>query len=591
MTGEIAQTRAPRKPARLQCQLRAGDAVWPAHTTNISQTGVALRTRTGGKDALAPGDAIELALTVDADTTLEVRATIAWIDPSEIDFDGARVLGVGARFDEGPATRALLGHVEAFSHAILLLHDDAAYAKIFDGALGSRFRTIHSRSIVDALERLVYENISVIVCDESMPFPGPADFLKTVLECFPMAPWMRVVTGTAPNAEALHALINDARVFHFLAKPFGQEHLLTCLHSAVHSYTISADNAALKSELERTNLRLQRENAYLRKRVAKDDDERRLLGKSPAFLATLDDLQRVAAFDTTVHLSGETGTGKELAARALHQDSTRSKAPFVAHSCGGLTETLMQSALFGHKRGAFTGADRDRMGVFQEADKGTIFLDEVAELTPQTQVMLLRALQEREVLPVGATRPEKVDVRIVSATHKDLRAEVAAGRFREDLYYRLVVVRVKMPALRERPGDVVLLAQHFLERFCSQYNKPMPMFSDGVLQMLERYAWPGNVRELENEVERLIVMARAGEPLTSAMLSPAIRGGEPEAITLPRASDDLQNVGLFEAVSAFERRVLADTLERCAGNRSAAAKALKLPRQTLVDHLKRLGLS
>jgi DNA-binding NtrC family response regulator len=299
-----------------------------------------------------------------------------------------------------------------------------------------------------------------------------------------------------------------------------------------------------------------------------------------------------------VHIAGETGTGKELAARALHDGGPRAKAAFIAQNCGGMAESLLQSTLFGHKKGAFTGADRDHLGVFREADGGTLFLDEVAELPATVQVSLLRVLQNHEITPLGSGRSEKVSVRVVSATHKDLRQEVAAGRFREDLYFRLVVVTVLLPPLRERVGDIPLLARHLLDAQCRRYDIDVPGFESAAMAALENYPWPGNVRELENEIERLVVLAQPGQSIARASLSPHIltfAGDAPQTSRDreqpdPYAAISEGGLSLDQVVERFERQLLVRALRQHDSNQSLTAKTLKVPRQTLISRLKKLGL-
>jgi two-component system, NtrC family, response regulator HupR/HoxA len=570
--------RALRRHVRVHCQVRAGQRVFDAVTTNVSESGVALRARLPRDSAPVPGDSIEIEPNIEDRTPL--RAVVVWSDAGEQDIDGAEVCGIGARFADSAPVAALITHADLTQHAVLLVCTDPVFIDDATRWLDGIARVLVARTLADAMNLLLSDSISAIVCDESMPYPGASDFLATVRECFPRAPWVRVVTGSVPDTTQLTELINVARVFHFFHKPIEGKDFRASMQLAINQSELAVDNDALRAEIERTNQRLERENAYLRRRVSHSEPSR-MLGQAPAFLEVMRDLERVASFDTTVHLSGETGTGKELAARAIHAASRRAGGPFVVQNCGGMTETLLQSALFGHKRGSFTGAERDRPGVFQEANGGTLFLDEVAELAPQTQAMLLRALQSGEVVPVGATKPERVNVRIVSATHKDLREEVQAGRVREDLFYRLVVVELHMPALRERPEDVRVLAQHFYDELCQRYGRTIEKLDDAVLNRLSQHAWPGNIRELENEIERLVVMqVSSGRVVKSLPASPPI-------ITkaLPPSTRKLS-----ERVAEFEAQILQEALVAHHGNKSQAAKALGIPRQTLLDHLKRRGV-
>ena len=313
---------------------------------------------------------------------------------------------------------------------------------------------------------------------------------------------------------------------------------------------------------------------------------RPILGRSESLRETLRQMERVARTQTTVLLTGETGTGKELAARFVHAYSTRAGKVFSAINCGALPENLLESELFGHKKGAFTGAVRDHAGLFEACDGGTVFLDEIGEVSTAVQVRLLRVLQEREVQPVGATRPQKVDVRIVAATNRDLQAEVSAGRFREDLYYRLAVFPVRLPALRERKGDIELLAERFREAAAARHGKRVPGFTAEAMECLSRCPWPGNVRQLEHEIERAVIMAQDAEPISVVDLSAAVTGGT-RMPTTPLTERELPVGPLHEVMEQLERRVVARCLADHGGNRTRAAQALGISRQALQAKLAR----
>jgi len=327
--------------------------------------------------------------------------------------------------------------------------------------------------------------------------------------------------------------------------------------------------------LARSAAELRAENTSLRSVAAMP---RPIVGESASLLRVLKQIERVGRTTSTVLITGETGTGKELAARYVHATSKRSDKPFVAVNCGALPEELLNSELFGHKKGAFTGADRDRKGLFEAADGGTIFLDEIGEVTAAVQVRLLRVLQEREVQPVGGREPKKVDVRVVAATNRDLQAEVAKGGFREDLYYRLAVFPVQLPALRDRQGDVELLANRFRESACARYDCCVGGFSPDAIRALVNYRWPGNIRQLEHEVERAVIMAGDGEHITSEDLSPTIVG---ERAVRQHTGADLPSGRLKVVMAELEERVIRRCLEENGGNRTRAAKDLGISRQAL----------
>jgi transcriptional regulator with PAS, ATPase and Fis domain len=322
------------------------------------------------------------------------------------------------------------------------------------------------------------------------------------------------------------------------------------------------------------------------RRHAAPDPGEPLLGHSPAMQAVLRLVEKVAASDATVLIQGESGTGKELIARAIHFRGARARKPFVVQNCSALNDNLLETALFGHVKGAFTGAVRDHRGLFEVAHGGTFFLDEVGDMSPALQVKLLRVLQEGVVTPVGGTSPTVVDVRVVAATHKELERMVARGEFRDDLYYRINVVKVTVPPLRERIEDVPLLAEHFLRRH-ARAPRGAPRLAEEALAALMRWAWPGNIRELENEIERMLVLARDLEVLPVELLSPRLRDGRGGGGDGERPEGERT---LREAVVAAERDAIQRGLARTRGNRSLLARELGVSRASLIAKIKRYGL-
>ncbi|MBI1813441.1 MAG: sigma-54-dependent Fis family transcriptional regulator [Deltaproteobacteria bacterium] len=312
-------------------------------------------------------------------------------------------------------------------------------------------------------------------------------------------------------------------------------------------------------------------------------------GNHPVMEKLLSIAHRVATTDSTVMISGESGTGKELVARYIHANSKRASNPFIAVNCGAIPPELLESEMFGHERGAFTGAIGTRMGMFQLANGGTIFLDEIGEMTSQLQVKLLRVLQDREIRPVGADRTVKVDVRVVAATNRELSVEVEKGRFREDLFYRLQVIPLLIPPLRERRSDIPILVQHFLEKHnAKRQGSAAPVrVSDEALVHLWEYDWPGNVRELENLVERLVILSDDGI-IHIQQLPPNIRSFISEK-KIPRPTLTEEGIDLNQAVEEFEYRLIDEALRRTKGNKQAAARLLGLKRTTLVAKLRRKG--
>ena len=314
-----------------------------------------------------------------------------------------------------------------------------------------------------------------------------------------------------------------------------------------------------------------------------------LVGHSRQMIELYMEIARVAAYRSTVLIIGESGTGKELVARAIHAHSPRAQQHFVAVNCGALTETLLEAELFGHTKGSFTGAVADKKGLFEEAEGGTLFLDEIGETSPALQVKLLRALQESEVRRIGSSKPVKVDVRVVAATNRNLEDEVKAGRFREDLYYRLSVITLRVPPLRERREDIPLLAHHFLQRACHETGKRVTLAEDA-LETLRQYAWSGNVRELENTIEHAVLHAR-GAVITPDDLPARVRGQEPQTPlpSVPALSEAQFFAGL-PSLEELERRYLVYVLEAVAGNRTKAAEVLQIDRRTLYRMAERFKL-
>ena len=367
-----------------------------------------------------------------------------------------------------------------------------------------------------------------------------------------------------------------------LIRPFGNEQLELALDRTLES-------AALRREVRDLRQRLD-ERSLLDRVVTRDARMLRLFKT----------VRAVASARTTVLITGESGTGKSLLARALHAASDRADRPFVEINCGALPETLLESELFGHAKGAFTGAVRDRPGKFEEASGGTVFLDEIGTATPALQVRLLRVLQERVVERVGESRSREVDVRIVLATNADLQNEVAAGNFREDLYYRICVVHLEVPPLRDRPDDVVLLAQHFLAKYRDEHDRRDLVFGREALACMTDYGWPGNVRQLENVVERAVLLGE-GDRISPLDLPDDLHGAShaPTTVTPQRtaAVAPIQELGLEKPVQPLkkaleepERQILAHALRACGGNRTRAAAALDINRSTLHAKIRRYGL-
>ena len=351
------------------------------------------------------------------------------------------------------------------------------------------------------------------------------------------------------------------------------------------SASLAIANAELIARLSLARAELRKENQYLRGRERARSGDIRIVGESRAMAELLRQLDKVVDTRVSVLIEGETGTGKELIAASVHYRSKRKDKLFVAQNCAAFPENLLESELFGHKRGAFTGATDEKKGLFEIADGGTLFLDELGELPLSLQAKLLRALQEGEIRPIGATQSKQVNVRIVAATNKNLEAEVKAGRFREDLYYRLKVFPIRVPPLRERRDDIAPLAVFFLERYAREMGKSVPGFAQETLELLSAYDFPGNVRELENEVQRLVIQADDGAFLTPELLSPRVRQIETVLLSAGAAKGSLK-----EMVDQVERHILIEALREHGNNKTAAAKTLGITREGLHKKLKQLGV-
>jgi transcriptional regulator with GAF, ATPase, and Fis domain len=347
---------------------------------------------------------------------------------------------------------------------------------------------------------------------------------------------------------------------------------------------LAIDNATLVQRLRIAEERARGENVYLKRRQEKIKFDN-IIGESPAMKSVLNQLEKVIDTRATVCVEGETGTGKELIASAIHHQSSRRDKMFVAQNCAALPENLLESELFGHKRGAFTSADSDKKGLFEIADGGTLFLDEMGEMPMSLQAKLLRVLQEGTIRPVGATSEKQVDVRIICATNRDLAAEVEKGRFRQDLYYRLMVFPIKLPPLRDRREDIPQLAAHFLKRYAEEYRIESPGFTQDALDALASYNWPGNIRELENEIQRIVIQAESGHWIEVTDLSPRLRKIEGTVTRIAPKQGTLK-----EMMEQVERWLIAEALRDHGNNKTKTAATLGITREGLHKKLAKFGV-
>jgi len=451
--------------------------------------------------------------------------------------------------------------------SILIVDDETEIRESLETLLSLEGFQVDSADSAESGQRcLEKKSYDVVLLDVALPGKSGLDALEDFRRLDPnLAVLIITAYGSVENAVA--AIRRGAE--NFLTKPWDNEQLLAEIRSAIERRRLSQENVQLKRAFQ------QRYNFP------------HIIGKSDPMLKIFDLIEQVAASRSTVLLAGESGTGKEVMAKAIHAHSPRAQASFVPVNTGSLPADLLESTLFGHVKGAFTSAVASKKGLFEVADGGTIFLDEIGTVGPETQAKLLRVIQEREFMPLGSTETFKTDVRIIAATNVDLRRLVTDGRFREDLYYRLNVITISLPPLRERKEDVPLLCDHFMTKYCGENNRPLLRFAPEAMAVLMDYDWPGNVRELENVVERAVVLSR-DLVVTPDLLPEALAESRNGGI-LPLV-DSRPDASLFEIMDECERRVIGATLEKTGGNQTEAAERLQVPLSTLNQKIKRLNI-
>lgn len=423
-----------------------------------------------------------------------------------------------------------------------------------------------------AIDLIGGESYDVILTDYKMPKVTGMDVLRKAREKLPDAKVV-IMTAYGTVENAVEAMKLGA--FDYITKPFSVDEILILVKRAVEFKSLQAENRRLYTELE---------DRYR---------SRNIIGNSPVMQRIFDLVNTVSQSRSTVLITGKSGTGKELAARAIHYQSPRKNGPFVKINCAALPAELMESELFGHEKGAFTGAIRRYKGRFERADGGTLLLDEISEMSPQLQAKLLRILQEREFEPVGSSETIQVDVRIIATTNRDLQKQIEAGEFREDLYYRLNVIHIILPPLRDRHEDIPHLAHHFLQKYNQENGKAIEGISEEVLDVWKRYDWPGNVRELENTVERAVVMCK-GKVLSLSDIPPITEIPEEEAAIPEPVSEDAEcdwelDSKVGGTLASMEREIILKTLSREGGNRTNAARVLGISVRTLRNKLALYG--
>jgi DNA-binding NtrC family response regulator len=426
-------------------------------------------------------------------------------------------------------------------------------------------RTETALTCKEACRRIGEFPFDVVLCDVNLSDDDGFKVLEFTRQHSPETSVI-LLSGFATVENAVEAIRLGA--FDYMSKPIVDEELQFSIQKALGQKQIVTENRQLRAQLDQ--------------RFGLGN----IVGRDFKMVRMFDLIESVADTKTTVLILGESGTGKTMTARAIHQHSSRRDRPFVEVSCGALPDTLLESELFGHVAGSFTGAIHDKVGKFLQADGGTIFLDEIANSSPSLQVKLLRVLQDREFEPVGGNKTHKVDIRLILATNADIEAKVAAGEFRQDLYYRINVITLMQPPLRERLGDIPLLAQHYLEEFRKQTSKEVAGFNEQAMQMLQRYHWPGNVRELVNVVERAIVLCKRST-ITVEDLPEAVR----RAVSMPDAIQTrLGGANLKAALANPERQIILDALENNGWNRQNTAQVLGINRTTLYKKMKKYGI-
>lgn len=452
-------------------------------------------------------------------------------------------------------------------HGLLIVDDEKEILRSLTLTFMDDYEVFTASSGIEGLEIVKKQAIALVIADQRMPEMTGVEFLEKVLAINPCI--IRIIlTGYTDTASLIQA-INKGHIYQYINKPWERHELRIIVKRAVESYELALENRRLLKELQAANERLKDENIFLKNEVSKELRCADIIGQSPAMRRVFERVNKVVDNSVTVLLTGETGTGKTLLAAYIHHHGPRKSKIFLEQSCGVLPEALLESELFGHKRGAFSGAVQDRKGLFEVADGGTLFLDEISEMSPALQVKLLQVLQEGKFRRVGENEFRQTDARIITATNKDLQEEVQKGRFRADLFYRINVFPIHIPPLRDRLDDIPMLAEYCLNKYRRKLNNQVTGFNQDVLQDLCRYDYPGNVRELENLVERALILST----------SEHIEAGE----WLPILPNDTSGMTRLEQM---ERAEIEKLLERHQNNLALVAKELGMSRTTLWRRLK-----
>ncbi|MBW7956311.1 MAG: sigma-54-dependent Fis family transcriptional regulator [Deltaproteobacteria bacterium] len=467
------------------------------------------------------------------------------------------------------------------SCSILLVEDEESVRESLKEILEMNgYGVIASPTGEEGIELARKSDFDIVLSDLMLPGMSGIDVIRSIKALSPDTACI-ILTGNASVESTVEAMRLGA--FTYIEKPIGKDKLLVTMEKAREV----RNNAKQAREVPL----LKEENSKLRDELKKTCTTA-ILGTSHEIQRIRDIIDRIADTDSTVLILGESGTGKELVARALHYGSSRKNKPFVPINCGAIPEDLLESELFGYEKGAFTGAIATKIGRFEAANEGTVFLDEIGDMSPGLQVKILRVLQEKEFERVGGRNTIKVDVRVVAATNQDLEKAVAEKKFRNDLYYRLNVIPVNLPSLRDRKEDIPVLIDHFIEKISTRKRKKIKGTSPDAMRLLETYDWPGNIRELENLIERLVVLKEDGSSITLRDLPDKIRQAKAEGFTLNAGSVNLTDKGIDfnTAVDNFEKELIISALQRVNGIKKKAAEYLNLNRTTLIEKMKRKGL-
>jgi len=452
---------------------------------------------------------------------------------------------------------------------ILVVEDVAIFQEILSGLLQEAgYQPTVAGSAEEARSLLDRDSYDLLIIDLMLPGTGGLELLRTVKGRDPDQ-MVVMITAFGSVESAVQAMRDGA--FHYLTKPFRHEEVLLTVRNALSQRNLLSENRAL------------------RRALSWRASNNQLVGRSRPIQELQSMLDRIAPTRSTVLIQGESGTGKELVAHAIHQRSSRSHRPFVVVNSGSVPSDLLESNLFGHRKGAFTGAVATKKGLFEVADGGSLFFDEISSIHPDVQSKLLRVIQEREFLPLGAVESVRVDVRIITATNIDLKELVERGQFREDLFYRLNVIVVNLPPLRERREDIPLLADHFLRQFAEENGRAVPEIKQEAMVALTHYSWPGNVRELENLLERAVVLGNGGA-IGLDLLPKELHSGEATVLDLPAKELISSEFSYAQTVASFERELIEQTLHKAQGVQRRAARLLGIKPTTLNEKIKRLGI-